>query len=260
MKVNLSIVTVLYNHSQDVVDKYFESILDKVQYNQHIFNYNIYLIDNSDNGINISTPNDSIIHYIKNDNNGYCAGNNQGCLSAPDGHIIICNPDIILKDSLVIDWLYSMAVQYNCISGILRNGTNWLTFPAMFPTDQQYIPEELPFAYDFNPMQVMPEKNWKSLPYIDGSLMCFSRKIWEEVKFDESFFPGYFGENAFQYKATKLGYKLKHCPIEDMFIHESKSDDQYSLAQKKEWTKTSREHFYKEYALADYQYFINQLR
>lgn len=267
MKIFLDFVTVLYNHSQELICSWLDNLVEKFEYNKKIFDFTIRLVDNSDKHIidkDILFTNPDYkpyIEYIKTEENiGYCGGNNLGCEKANEhAFIIICNPDLFIKDSLVIDWLYGIAIQYNCISGILRNGRDWLTYPSMFPTVKQYTPETLPFAYDFNPQTALPDQQWKSLPYIDGSLMCFSKQLWNKVRFDDLIFPGYYGETAFQYKAQQLGFPLKHVPIEKMLEHKSESDLQYSIADKKKWAEEARRYFYKEYALKDYEYFLAKL-
>lgn len=197
------------------------------------------------------------------ENLGYCGGNNFGIEKAKGDFIIILNPDLYIYNSLVIDWLYSASAQNNqAITGCYRDGLTWLTYPAMFPTDQQYDPENLPFCYNVNPLKDPKLKilNWKSLPFIDGAIMGFFRETWEVNKFDEKIFPGYFGENTFQYEAQRnLGTKLIDVPITKYIEHRTNSNVVYSIKQKMQWAEEARAYFYERYALDDYNYFLSQL-
>ena len=103
--------------------------------------------------------------------------------------------------------------------------------------------------------------NWKKMPYIDGSIMGFSKDVWELVEgFDENCFPGYFGENIFQFKYwLKTKISLRECNLETVHIHMSNHDniDKVNII---EWTKSGREYFYNNYAIPNWDQFLEYLR
>ena len=262
--INISIVTVLYNHTQEHVDYWLENLL-KLFYYLKTYNIEIILINNnSDTIYNFDKYLDNYkIRYTNlSENLGYCGGNNFGINLSLNDYILILNPDVYIKNSLVIDWLYS-ALQFNFgISGMYRDGINWLTYPAMFPTISKFENEKLPFCYNENPLSSnLKSLKWKSLPFIDGCIMMFPKSIFSKVSFDDNIFPGYFGENTFQFKCQLEfpNFKLINVPIEKYIIHDSKSDSAYSLESKIDWTEKSREYFYKTYVLPNYDFFLSKL-
>ena len=273
--INCGIVTVLYNHNESDVYNWFQTLIHNFFY-LSIFNFEIYLINNGKVDYNFEPFNNEYIssnypkahyniHYIKCDQNvGYCGGNNLILKELPLSKaecLFIINPDVFIYNSLVFDWMYSISKEKNAITGLLQNGKDWLVYPAMFPVDKRYDVDNLPFAYNYNPQKKHPFQTWKSLPYIDGSLMCMPYSVFYNTKgFDTEFFPGYFGETAFQFDVQiNHNVKLLHCPVKKFIDHKCKSDEQFGIEHKKEWTEKGRLLFYKKYALPNYDKFLSLL-
>lgn len=268
--IDIAIITVLYNHTVEKVYNWLELLLQNFYYCK-CYNIVIYIVNNGDLNYDFNSFNDikglnnyKILYYKSETNLGYCGGNNYPLTVNFDNLMIpkvvfIINPDMYIHNSLVFDWMYSFSLQRNAITGLYQDGKSWLTFPAMFPTDKKYENEELPFAYNFNPQHKWPNQNWKSLPYIDGSLMCLPYEVYK-LGFDTDFMPGYFGETALQFKAQhELNVKLVNVPIKNMINHKCESDIQYGFDTKQSWTKLGREIFYKNYALPNYDDFLKYL-
>ena len=262
--IKLSIVTVLYKQTEQELRNWLDHLLSLFYYLK-LYDIEIILVDNNaeHNCYNLDDYDDyKILSVGLTKNSGYCGGNNFGINLSLGDYILILNPDVYIKNSLVIDWLYS-ALQFNFgISGMYRDGINWLTYPAMFPTISKFEDEKLPFFYNQNPLlSNLKSLNWKSLPFIDGCIMMFPKSIFSKVSFDDNIFPGYFGENTFQFKCQLefTDFKLINVPIEKYIIHNSQSDAIYSLESKKEWTQKAREYFYKTYALPNYDFFLSKL-
>lgn len=261
--IKLSIITVLYNQNPTEVKHWLENLLTLFYYLK-TYEIEVILVNNSKDIKYDFSEYDlaRITVFDLSENLGYCEGNNFGIRHSLGDYILILNPDVYINNSLVIDWLYS-AIKFDFgISGMYRDGIHWLTYPTMFPTSSKFENEPLPFVYDNNPLQSDLKKlKWKSLPFIDGCIMMFPKSIFNKVTFDHKIFPGYFGENAFQFKC-QLEYpefKLINVPIENYIIHDSKSDSIYSSESKKEWTQKAREYFYKNYALPNYEFFLSKL-
>ena len=261
IKTLVSFIIVTYNHSEELIINLISNILSMQPYCP-LFEFEIVLINNGDLTYDITSCKtfNNIIHVKTNTNLGYCGGNNYGMHLANGKSIIICNPDITFKESLCIDWLVSYSLFKNAIVGSYRDGITWLTYPSMFPTDRIYEADELPFVYFENPITKYPEQQWKSMPFVDGSLMCFPRHLYTSViSFDDDIFPGYFGENTFQFKAHLSGYKTINVPISNLYSHNTNSDNQYTIDQKIKWTKDARSLFYQKYAIPHYKEFLNYL-
>lgn len=262
--LNLSIISVIYNHPN--FDIWLHKTLSLFAYLRY-FNIELILVNtNSEKQYDISqyVPDYDIQLLTTDQNIGYCGGNNYGISHSKYDNIIILNPDVYIKESIVFDWLYTSCNMHFGISGMYRDGINWLTYPTMFPIDRKYENEELPFTYNENP-NLNPNLNsieWKSLPFIDGCLMSFKREIFDKVQFDENIFPGYFGENAFQFKCQlEFGskFELSSVPIDNFITHDTNSDSLYGVVNKITWTKESRQYFYNTYALPNYEFFLEKL-
>jgi len=255
MKTTVSFVSVLYNHSETLVQRCIDSIHNVMQY-CHYFDYDIILINNLDTKKYELNGEYRLIDSIKN--LGYCGGNNLAIQNSNSEYIIILNPDIKLTNSLCIDWLIGTCKLNNSISGRLIGTNEWYTYASSFPTDKKY--DILPFY--FNEPTLIKPGNWKSFKYIDGCLMVFSKSIWEDVEgFDEDIFPGYFGENVFAFK-TYLKYKkfiLSDCKINNTYIHDNNDSTFNSPENIIKWTKESRQIFYNKYANNNWDLFLEYL-
>ncbi len=257
IKFKISFVCVIYEHSIDLIENMLFSLAKVLQYSSYI-EYDIILVINDDIRRNFNSIYtvffENRIHILKQENNvGFCKGNNIGIDYIDNDFIILINPDIIFKDSLCIDWLLTTAKLYNSISGKLIGDNNWYTYASSFPTDKKYNPIELPFHFN-QPTLNMPG-NWKKFPYIDGSLMCFSKNIWKTINgFDEHIFPGYFGENCFCFKAYLNNFQIKNAYIDNLYEHRSSYKNNIV-----EWTKKSRQYFYENYALVYWDKFLSYL-
>ena len=258
---SVSLVCVIYNHYKETVEKMVSSAVNCLQYCSYL-DYDIIIVDNSEDSLLDCSLLNNICNnkliYIKSDTNlGYCGGNNLGIKNSPSDYIIITNPDIIFLEALCFDWIVGYSKFKNTISGKLVGCNKWYTYASSFPTDRKYSPEELPFYY--NEPTLKKPGNWKSFKYIDGSLMCFPKKLWEDVGgFDEDYFPGYFGENVFAFKAYLKGYILQNSEIHNYYKHEhgkDRSDEQKIM----EWSKEGRRLFYEKYALPNYDKFLKYL-
>lgn len=258
----ISLICVLYNHSHDIVERMFQSAVECLQYSPH-FDYNIMLVDNGEECLDHDRllsicPSNDIYTYINTGKNlGYCGGNNFGIARTDSDYILVVNPDIIFLESLCFDWIVGNAKLHNAISGKLIGNHRWYTYSASFPLDKKYDPDKLPF-YHNEPTLDKPG-NWKAFKYIDGSLMCFAKKLWEDVGgFDEEYFPGYFGENAFMFKAFLKDYKIRDAEIHNCYKH---SQNHAAAYEQKiiNWSKEGRKQFYKNYALQNYDKFLEYM-
>lgn len=252
----IDFVTVVYNHQSEMIQEMVDSIRNVMQYCPH-FDYGVIIQDNSDDEKETLKVKGCDTISLSTTNFGYCGGNNRAIEKSSAEYIIIINPDIKITNSLCVDWLIGTSKLYNCISGRLIGNNNWYTYAASFPTDKKYEPEKLPFFYD---QPTLPKPgNWKAFKYIDGSLMCFSKKLWENVGgFDEKIHPGYFGENTFSFNAFLNGFSIHDAHIGKYFTHTSIHKKQI-VNQIKKWSQQGREYFYKYYALPNWDKFIEYL-
>lgn len=263
--IDIGIVTVLFSETQNEFNLWIENLFKNFYYN-YIFKYNISIWNNNRNNdyqIVLEAKSFENVKYdikynVSDVNYGWCGGNNRAVNYLPSTCklIFFINPDLYINDSLVFDWMYSASIQRNSITGLYNDGIKWLTYPAMFPTNKIYNVNVLPFAYNFNPREKYPEQNWKSLPYIDGSLMGIPYSNFIENQFDERIFPGYFAELDLQYR---LNLKLDNSPIKNMISHNSRSDSKYGYNNKKEWTEEARKYFYEKHVINNYENFLSKL-
>lgn len=258
--ISMSIVCTIYNHSEDVIMQMLKSLANCLQYCPQI-DYDVIMVDNSDKVKLSYYPfqelfKQNVFQWVPtNSNLGYCGGNNFGVKYSNKDYIMIVNPDIVFTNSLCFDWILGSTILYNSISGRMVGKDNWYTYSSSFPTDKKYAPDKLPF-YFREPTHQLPG-NWKIFKYIDGSLMCFSRKLFNDIGgFDEDIFPGYFGENSFAFKAYLKGYKLIDCIVDKFYNHNSQNKDIDSII---EWSKIGRKIFYEKWALTNWDKFLQYL-
>lgn len=259
----VSFVVVTYD-KLDKLDEVIKGIGDNCPYE-----YEIILVDNGDKGLQdyLKIPekhmnknglyeweksNIKVLGYTSN--LGYSGGNNAGIEFSNSKHdyFVIVNPDLIIKDENCIKRLIQYAGK-DCISGKLVGTNDWYTYPASFPTYK--IAGEIPFFYD-TPTHNMP--GWMPMPYIDGSLMCFSRKIYEDTGGFDTNLPEkvYFDEAPLLFKAFLKGYQIRDARIDGFFDH--KHTD-YDIGNVANWTKNNRQYFYEEYALKNWSLFLSYL-
>ena len=260
-KDKISFVIVLYNHSLKLVMRAINSIRECMLYCPY-YDYEIVIINNLKEKVYdfINTDLD-IKYHISEKNLGYCGGNNFAIRNIVTGnYIIIMNPDIKINNSLCIDWLIGGCKLENKICGRLIGTNEWYTYAASFPTDKKYEPDLLPFYFMEHTLN--KPGDWRAFKYIDGCLMAFSKELFFNIGgFDEDFFPGYFGETAFAFKAFLVNNKfsLFDSKINDLYEH-SENDSEYNQFSKiVEWTETARKLFYSKYALQNWDKFLQYL-
>lgn len=260
----ISFVCVVYKHPIDMVQRMVNSIDSVMQYCP-FFDYEIIILENSAELISdskikrLELVSSKVKVFVVPGNLGYCGGNNFAIERTKNDYIIIINPDIVIENSLSIDWLVGTSKLHNCISGKLIGTPEWYTYTSSFPTDRKYKPNELPFFYD--QPTLIKSGNWKVFKYIDGCFFCFSKKLWTDIGgFDENIFPGYFGENTFCFKSYLKGYGINNCNIDGLFSHDNyDSNSKQSSNNVMTWSKFGREYFYENYALSNWEKFIQYL-
>jgi GT2 family glycosyltransferase len=256
MKTTVSFICVLYNHSTQLVQRCIDSI-HIVMKDVNWIQYDIILVNN----------NCWIDYQLKGDfklltsqiNIGYCGGNNFGIYHSKSDYIVIINPDIKLLNSSGIERMIDSCKTTDSISGRLVGGQKWYAYPSSFPTNRKYVNNDLPF-YIWEQTLDKPG-NWKAFKYIDGSLIAFSKYLWKQVGgFDTDFFPGYFSENAFAFKAFLLRgrFMLQDCDIENTYLHDE-NDARLDMSVIEPLTKNMRLLFYYKYALNNWDLFISYL-
>lgn len=249
----VSFICVLYNHENWLVQRCIDSI-HEVMKNITWFTYDIILVNNNcwkDYQLK------GKIKLIDSPTNlGYCGGNNKAITISSSDYMIVINPDIQLINHLGIERMINACITNDTIAGRLVGNEKWYTYPASFPTDRKYLNNDLPFFYYEHTLD--KPGNWKPFQYIDGSLMAFSKSLWKKIgRFDEDFFPGYFGENVFAFKAFCEYEKsmLEGCNLEGTYIHDNNNTrlDSSSL---ETITKNMRLLFYYKYALNSWELFL----
>lgn len=216
------------------------------------YRYEIILVDNGDNGLHqyYKQPNVKVLDYTSN--LGYSGGNNAGMEFAKGDYYIIVNPDMIIKDKRCIKQLVKYSGQTS-ISGKLVGTRDWYTYPASFPTYR--VAGEIPFFYN-QPTHDMP--GWKPMPYIDGSLICIPKNIFEETGGFDTGLPElvYFDEAPLLFRAYLKGFKIVDAKI-DPYIDHQHTD--YATENVVKWTKANRQYFYETYALPNWNKFLKYL-
>lgn len=249
--MKISFVSVIYNHPIDMVVRMVSSLYNTIQATPYFTPEVLLYFGDGRSDVKI----ENTISY-HGDNLGYCGGNNYLVDCSTGEYVIIVNPDIVFKNGLCFDWLIGTAKLYDCICGKLV-GKGHYTYASSFPTDKKYSPHELPFFY--NDDVLTKPGNWKPMKYIDGSLMCCSRRIYDSVGgFDANIFPGYFGENAFCFNAYLRGFDIKAAHIKGLYEHIGDGSTE-SNDDKIKWAKSAREYFYSYHALPNWDEFIKYL-
>jgi len=261
----ISFICTLFNHDLEIVQRMVDSVNQIMMYCP-LFKYNFVFVDNSDTKGNYKNlVNHNISDFIdvwvdSSFNLGYCGGNNLGIkhTDIESEYIIIINPDIIIENSLCIDWMVGSSKLNNSITGWMIGTNEWYTYASTFPTESKYDPALLPF-YSNEPTFDKPGR-WKAFRYIDGSFMCFPRQLAVDINgFDEDIFPGYFGENTFCFKAFLAGYKIENVHTRFHYVHKHGQRTALQETQIHHWSKIGRQLFYEKYALPNWDKFIQYL-
>jgi len=258
----VSFICTVFNHSPELVQRMINSVNKAMLYRLE-FNYDFLIINNGEQDYTslktIDGDTRGLLTIVDTGSNlGYCGGNNIGISKSNAEFIFIINPDIIITNSLCIDWMVGSSKLNHSVSGWMIGTNEWYTYASTFPTASKYEPDLLPFY----PTEPTLEKTgrWKAFRYIDGSFMCFPRALAIDIDgFDEDIFPGYFGENVFCFKAFLAGYKIDNVPCKDFYEHKhGKRTSEYE-SQIHTWSKLGRQLFYEKYALRNWDKFIEYL-
>jgi len=255
----VSFICTVFNHKLDLVQRMIDSVDQAMMYRPE-FNYDFIIIDNGDvKGTYVKLHSETSLHIFDNDtNSGYCGGNNIGIRQSNAQFIFIINPDIIIDNSLCIDWMVGASKLNDSVTGWLIGTSEWYTYASSFPTQSKYESKNLPY-YPNEPTLNKPGA-WKSFTYIDGSFMCFPRNLAVDISgFDEDIFPGYFGENAFCFKAFLAGYHVENVHVKGLYIHKHGNRQPSEEAKIHMWSETGRQIFYEKYALPNWDKFIEYL-
>ena len=97
----IDFVSVIYNHPLKMIQRMIDSINNVMQYCPH-FEYKIIVQNNNEKHLDKMPLVDHIL--LSDKNVGYCGGNNSAIKKSSGDYIIIINPDIVLNNSLCIDW------------------------------------------------------------------------------------------------------------------------------------------------------------
>lgn len=174
--MKIAFIFVLYKTSQSEIKR-----LKKEIKQLRISNYELYLIDNSENG------------------QGYAAGVNQGIKKALNDNcqlFIIANPDISLTKLVKLD-LSALYKKFD-IFGL-----------AMYQQGKTYYGGQIDkWRMSGGLIEKKPGKRFVNTDFVSGSLMVIKKNVIDKIGlFDESYFM-YYEEVDFCYRAKKLGFRV----------------------------------------------------
>ena len=184
-QVTLSIIIILY-HSKHIIN----SLLDNLNYKFHGIDYEIILVDNSNEDIKFD---DSIIQvYSSEVNLGYGAGINFGAKIAKGKFLLILNPDIKI-DEFEIDFKNCL-LENNIISGLRNNNKQLNKFPNIFFDTYKHITYKTWGIYQDNiyrhENKILDNNNLiQFVDWVFGDLLLISKPNFQKIGgFDERFF------------------------------------------------------------------------
>lgn len=214
----VSVVVLSYNGKS-----YLEECLRSVLAQSHPA-YQLIVVDNasSDGSPELVRERFPQVELIRNRRNlGYAGGINVGLREAQGELIALLNQDTVVQES----WLAELARAFEMDPKIGIAGCKILFADGRTIQHAGGIityPQALPDHYGYGQFDEGQYDQMKEVDYVTGAALGIRRSVLEDVGyFDEAFFPAYYEDADFCFRAREAGYKVVYIPRALVIHHES---------------------------------------
>ena len=187
-----------------------------------------------DNASQDGTPDRIATHYSNvrllrlPENLGFAGGVNRGLHAARGDELILINQDVVLHDGCLKALSAQLAAGPAIVGGKLLypdgvtvQHAGGLVRPPRAMADH--------FGY-----QQTDDGRWdeaRDVDYVTGAVFAFTRSVLDRIgALDEAFFPAYYEETDYCYRARAAGARVIYEPMAVAIHHESQSTDRHSKA------------------------------
>lgn len=140
-------------------------------------------------------------------NLGFAGGVNQGIKSATGDVFVLLNQDCLVQEN----WLpalieaFSSHPQYGILGGTI--------FDADGSVNHTGARLRQPDAFGIHETAISPDASPREVDYVTGAMLAIRRTAWDIIgPFDEAFYPAYFEEVDYCYRARHHGFQVVHVP------------------------------------------------
>jgi GT2 family glycosyltransferase len=224
-KVKLvSIIIVNYNGK-----KYIRDCLNSV-FSSHYPKFEIIVVDNAscDDSDNIIEKEFPYVRLIRNKKNlGFAAGNNVGIRMAKGDVVILLNNDTIVEK----EWLEELVNTLTSSNKIGIVGSK-----ILFPNKKtlQHAggiihPNALTNHYGYREEDIGQYNMIIDVDYVTGASIGIKKEVFKKIGFlEESYYPAYYEEIEFCYRAKQRGYRVVYEPKSVLYHYGSASTHLFS--------------------------------
>lgn len=202
-KIDVAIILLNYNNSKDTIE-----CIDSIKNNEKKINYRIILVDNNSNknDVNILKNIKNIDLILRNINDGFANGNNEGIKYAIDKYdpdfILLLNNDTIVTENSIYELISNSDSKSGIITCKLMNyykknevdcfggRINWLKVIG-----------------DFN--YIYLENDEKYCYLSSGACMLISKKVINSIGLLSSDYFMYYEDLDYSYRVIKNGFRIK---------------------------------------------------
>jgi GT2 family glycosyltransferase len=170
------------------------------------------------------------VRLIRNERNlGFAAGNNVGLRAATGDVLVLLNQDTVVQAG----WLAALTEALQKYPDVGVVGAKVLNMDGhTLQHAGGYIEPDLALGqhYGHGEMDRGQYNNARQVEFVTGAAMAFKREVLSKVgELDEGFFPGYFEDVDFCYRAREANYTVWYAPQAVLYHHESASmrEDSY---------------------------------
>jgi GT2 family glycosyltransferase len=138
-------------------------------------------------------------------NLGFAGGVNAGISAAHGDVLVLLNQDCLLQENCLATLLQGLlsSDRYGIAGCTLLNADGAINHAGACL--------ELPLAYGVH--LTTPTTSVSEVEYVTGAVFAFRRSVWQSVgAFDEGYFPAYYEETDFCYRARARGYGTAYVP------------------------------------------------
>ncbi len=161
-------------------------------------------------------------------NRGYGGGANCGLAQASTDAVVILNQDLVLADNCLAALRQRLALSGPAVVG------GKLLYPDGRTIQHAggiiHLPRGVADHYGYRQLDDGRYDRVTAPDYVTGALFAIDRRVYEAVGgFDEDFFPAYYEEVDYCYRAREAGFPIIYEPAAIALHYESQTQDKRSL-------------------------------
>ncbi len=140
-------------------------------------------------------------------NLGFAGGVNAGIMAARGDVFMLLNQDCLPHEGWLtaVTQTFAQHPQIGIIGGTIYNADETVNHAGAHIRH--------PDGYSVHETAVPPTSDPQIVDYVNGAVFAIRREVWQQNgRFDDDFYPGYFEESDYCYRARKNGYQVAYVP------------------------------------------------